>query len=464
MPPNLGPGGPSTVDADRVIARPEWWRFWRWSETNRIVGGFAAGALGGLVANLLLPDDPRLKWVLDQLVAPVGELFLRLIFMMIIPLIISAFILGVTGLRSMDRLRRIGGRYVLLVAGMATVMVGSSILVDRAIKPGRFVSEARRGALAVEYDAEAARDEAVAKEFPGLLPGLVSLVPDNPVLHLSRALTVHDDGRGLPAILIFSLFFSVAMLAGPADQMEVLERFFRGLIAVCMNVVSFTLKLAPLCIVFIAFDFAARLGLELMSSLSMYVVTYFAVCLVAFGALFPIVIWWLGKQSPLDFYRKIKEPFWFAVVTSSSSATYPIALRTSVEKLKLPESTVRFVLTLGTVANQSGASIYVAVSSLFLASIFGVHLTGSQQLELFALSVGFAFATPGVPGGILPLMATVCLLFGIPPRAVALLVSVDRLLDMGGTAVNVVGDLVVAAVLARAKEPVVGPDPAVAAG
>jgi DAACS family dicarboxylate/amino acid:cation (Na+ or H+) symporter len=434
---------------DAVVARPEWRRFWRWSETNRIIGGFAAGALAGLAANVLFPGDPRLKWLLDQIVAPVGELFLRLIFMMIIPLIVSAFILGVTGLRSINRLRRIGGRYVFLVLGMATVMVASAMLIDGVVKPGRFVSATRRGALEVEYDAEASKDEAMAKEFPGLLPGLVSLVPDNPVLYLSRALTVHDDGRGLPAILIFSLFFSVAMLAGPAEQMEVLEQFFRGLIAVCMNVVSFTLRLAPLCIVFIAFDFAARLGLDLMSSLSMYVVTYFAVCLVALGVLFPIVIWWLGKQSPLDFYRKVKAPFWFAVATSSSSATYPIALRTSVEKLGLPESTVRFVLTLGTVANQSGASIYVAVSSLFLASIFGVHLTGFQQLELFALSVGCAFATPGVPGGILPLMATVCLLFGIPPRAVALLVSVDRLLDMPGTAVNVVGDLVVTAVLAR---------------
>jgi dicarboxylate/amino acid:cation (Na+ or H+) symporter, DAACS family len=241
------------------------------------------------------------------------------------------------------------------------------------------------------------------------------------------------------------------MLAGPAEEVEIVERFLRGLFDVSMNVVNLAIRLTPFCVVFIAFNFAARLGLGLLSSLSMYVLTFFAGWAIAYGVIFPVLLRWLGGRSPVRFYRDIEEPFWFAFVTSSSSATYPLALRTTQEKLGIPESTARFVLTLGSVANQTGSCLFAVVSSLFLADIFGVRLTGTQQLEILALSIAIAFATPGVPGGDLPLLATFCILFGIPPTAVALVVSVNRLLDIGVTTINVGGDLVVASILARSE-------------
>jgi DAACS family dicarboxylate/amino acid:cation (Na+ or H+) symporter len=298
---------------------------------------------------------------------------------------------------------------------------------------------------------EAAEDEVRAKEFPGLLPAIVGLIPDNPVRHLGQALTVHDQGMGLPALLVFSLFFSVAILLGPAEVMDVVLRFIRGLFAVSMNIVNLAIRLTPFCIVFVAFNFAARLGFDLMSSLSMYVATFFLGWLAAYAVLFPLLLSLFGGRSALDFYRRIKEPFWFAFVTSSSSATYPLALETAKEKLGIPESTARFVLTLGAVANQTGSTLFAVVSSLFLADVFGVRLSGAQQLEILALGVAVAFATPGVPGGDLPLLATFCLLFGIPTRAVALVIGVNRLLDVGVTTINVGGDLVVASILGRGE-------------
>ncbi|HKC26143.1 MAG TPA: dicarboxylate/amino acid:cation symporter [Thermoanaerobaculia bacterium] len=415
-----------------------------------MLAGFIVGALGGLSVNLLLPHDARVAWLLDQVIEPVGEVFLRLVFMIIIPLIVSAFILGVTGLKTWDRVRSMGIRYVLFVLGMTVVLVGAAELTEAVVHPGRGITAEQRAELSARYGVEAAKDEIEAKEFPGLGKALVGLIPDNPIGHLSRALTVHDNGLGLPAVLIFSLFVAIAILMGPPAEMELLTRFFAGLFALSMNIVTIALKIAPFCIVFIAFGFTARLGLDLISSLSLYVATFFLAWLVAFGVVFPFVIWRFGGRSPLDFYRKIREPFWFAFVTSSSSATFPISLRTAKEQLGIPESKVRFVLTLGAVANQIGSSIFIAISMLFLADVFGVRISGVQELEIYALCVAFAFATPGVPGGNLPLLATLCLMFGIPAPAVALVVSVDRLMDMGVTTINVVGDLVLATVLAKA--------------
>jgi len=422
-----------------------------WSSNTRILLGFALGAGSGLAANLLWYGNPRLTWFLDQVSAPIGDVFIRLIFMIILPLIISALILGVTGLGDLERLRRLGIRYLLLTALMATVMVGAACLFELLIKPGTHVSPTQRAAMATRYGVEAALDEAQAKQFKGVLPALVELIPDNPVRHLASALTVHDEGHGLPSVLIFSLFLGVAILVGPAKETEALERFFRSLFAVSMNVIGFAIRLTPFCIIFVAFDLTARLGLDLLASLSMYLLTFLLVWLFAFAVVFPLCVRWLAGRSPVRFYGQVRSAFWFAFVTSSTSATYPIALRTATEKLGISDSRARFVLTLGAVANQSGSAIFLAVSSLFLADIFGIPLSGAQRMEVFALSVAAAFATPGVPGGNLPLLATFCLLFGIPPRAVAVVVSVDRLLDMGVTTVNVVGDLVVAAVLGRVR-------------
>lgn len=429
------------------------WRFWRWGPSNQIIGGFALGLVAGLMANLSFGDNPRLLWALDQIFAPIGEVFLRIIFMIIIPLILSAFILGIAGLGTMQRLKSMGLRYLIVTLALAMTLVGAAQLLVIAISPGSYLSDGQRKALTAKYGIEVQDDVAIAREFPGVAPALVNLIPDNPVRHLARALTVDDDGAGLPAILIFSLFVSLAILVGPDKQMEVLKSFFRGLFAVSMNIISFALKLAPICIMFLAFDFGARLGLELMASMSMYLATFTLVILFAFGIVFPSALMLFARRSPWGFYKAIKEPFWFAAATTSSSATFPLALRAAKNELRIPDSISQFVLTLGAVANQVGSSIFVAVSTVFLAEIFGVQLGLLEQVQIFALSVAFTYATPGVPGGNLPLLASFCLLFGIPPTAVAIVVSVDRVMDMGVTSVNVVGDLVVSSVLARSEKP-----------
>jgi DAACS family dicarboxylate/amino acid:cation (Na+ or H+) symporter len=248
-------------------------------------------------------------------------------------------------------------------------------------------------------------------------------------------------------LLIFSLFVSLAMLMGPEERVRPLVDFFQAVFSVCTNVAKIALKLTPVCLLFLAFDAAARLGLDLLASLLLFLVTFYAAWLFAFGVAFPISLRFLGGRAPIAFYRQISEPMWFAATTTSSCATFPLSLRTATEKLGLPESRVKFVLTLGMVANQLGASVFLAISALFLADIFNIALTNMMRLEIFALCVGFGFACPGVPGGLMPLLATLCLLLGIPPKAVAIVLSVERIVDIGVTTINVGADLVLASVL-----------------
>ena len=256
------------------------------------------------------------------------------------------------------------------------------------------------------------------------------------------------------AVMVFSLFVGVAMTAVPREKTIALRGFFEGMFEVSMAIIGFALRLAPLGVACLSFAVAARLGLDLFRTLGFYVgVVLLGLSLQQFGV-YPLVLRFLAGRSPVAFFRESKEAIVTAFSTSSSNATLPVSLRIAEHELRIPPRIARFVLTVGASANQNGTALYEGNTVLFLAQDFGVDLSLSQQLTVALMCVMAGIGTAGVPGGSLPLVVGVLLSINVPAEAIAIILGIDRFLDMCRTTLNVTGDLVIAAVVSKNSDAV----------
>jgi DAACS family dicarboxylate/amino acid:cation (Na+ or H+) symporter len=264
-----------------------------------------------------------------------------------------------------------------------------------------------------------------------------------------NAFNPENKGGGLLAVMVFSLFVGVALTIAPRDRTATLRGFFEGMFEVSMVIIGFALRLAPFGVACLAFAVAARLGLDLFRTLGLYVgVVLLGLALQQF-VVYPLTLRFFASRSPVRFLKDAKEAIITAFSTSSSNATLPVALRVAEKNLSIPPRIARFVLTVGASANQNGTALYEGVTVLFLAQVFGVDLTLTQQIVVALMCVMAGIGTAGVPGGSLPLVVGVLLSINVPPDAIAIILGIDRFLDMCRTALNVSGDLVIAAVVAK---------------
>lgn len=429
-------------------------RFWRWPLATQIMAGLIIGASLGLVANTWV-DTPlgqeRLDWWIANVVQPVGRLFIRLIFMIVIPLIFSAIVLGVAEMGDLTKLGRVGLRslwFTLLLSG-ASVLIG--LVMVNVLEPGRQLSAETREELTNRYiDQAASRVEQGTAERP-LADTLLNLIPQNPLAEAVNAFAPNYTGGGLIAVMVFSLFFGVALAMSPPETSDALIRPLRGLFEVCMRIIGMAMRIAPLGVACLGFSLTASLGFDLVKSLGFYVaVVILGLALHMFGTYSLLLVVW-GRVSPRVFFRKIQEVILTAFSTSSSNATLPVSLRVAEQELKLPTKISRFVLTVGASANQNGTALYEGITVLFLAQVFGVDLTLGQQFVVALMCIMAGLGTAGVPGGSLPLVVGVLVTIGVPGESIAIILGIDRLLDMCRTVVNVVGDLVCATLVAKGE-------------
>jgi DAACS family dicarboxylate/amino acid:cation (Na+ or H+) symporter len=275
---------------------------------------------------------------------------------------------------------------------------------------------------------------------------LIELIPRNPLESAVRAL----DGEMLP-LMVFAVIFGVAVSRAPgrAGERNLLVRVLDEVFDASMRIVTFAMRLAPVAVFAIVFNTARTFGSDLFASLLLYVGTAVAGLLlqqfVVYGAFLRIA----GARSPVDFFRRCREVYLYAFSTASSNATLPLSLRVAETKLGLSPQISRFVLTIGSTANQNGTALFEGVTVLFLAQVYGLDLAVGQQLRVMLMSVIAGIGTAGVPGGSLPMVMIVAQSVGVPAEGMALVLGVDRFLDMCRTAVNVSGDLVIAALVDR---------------
>lgn len=429
------------------------------SSSRRILIGLAIGVAAGLLCNYLFaPNGPLanhsdfLRSTIEQVMLPLGKLFLRLIFMVVIPLVISAIVIGTLELGDARHLGKVGLNTLLMTIILSTTSVAIALLLVNILKPGRALPTQAREQLLSEYAKQSESALKSTKPEKKLGETLLDLIPENPLTEAVNAFNKEHTGGGMLAVMVFSVIFGLAMACAPPDRVAALKDTLSGLFDVCMVVIGFAMKLAPLGVTCIGFALGARLGLGVVHTVGFYMVTVLIGLAIHMFVSYPVALSVFGKKNPRAFFQETKEALVTAFATSSSNATLPVSLRVAEENLRLPSKISRFVLTVGASANQNGTALYEGITVLFLAQVFGVDLTLTQQITVALMCILAGIGTAGVPGGSLPMVAGVLATVGVQPESIAIILGVDRLLDMCRTTLNVAGDMVIAVLVARREQ------------
>jgi DAACS family dicarboxylate/amino acid:cation (Na+ or H+) symporter len=428
----------------------------------RILIGLLAGGILGVAGNLLLgADHAGLRWITDNLAQPLGQIFLRLIFMVVLPLVFSALVLGVVEIGDLTRLRRMG----LATLGLTVLLSGASVAIGigvaSTLRPGDMLGEEQRIELRERFasPAQAATALEQSRNAKPLRTVLLDLIPKNPLQEMVGALDGSSPGGGMLAVMVFALLFGAAIAAAPA-RTGPLVAVLEGLYDVSMVVIGWAMRIAPFGVFGLVFALTATLGLEIVSTLAGFVVAVVLALVLHAVVVYGAAIRLIARMNPLHFASAISEAVVTAFGTSSSNATLPTSLRVADEKLGLHREVSRFVLTVGATANQNGTALYEGITVLFLAQVFGVDLTFAQQGTVVLMAILAGVGTAGVPGGSLPLIAVLLASVGVPAEGIGIILGVDRILDMCRTTLNVSGDLVIATCVNRLAPPEDEPGPA----
>jgi Na+/H+-dicarboxylate symporter len=364
--------------------------------------------------------------------------------MLVIPLLFSALVVGIAEMGEIRSLKRVGIRTLVYTVVVSSIAVAVSLLVVNLLQPGAGVDKAVAAEMLQQSAGRAGEIVKTGAEQPSGIDAFVNIIPNNLV-------EVLGSNSAILSVMFFALFFGIGLLITDTPNSRTLLRGFEGLFDVTMRLIMIVIKLAPIAVACFMFNLAALFGWDLLIRLSAYV----GVVLLALGiqmfVIFPIILSVLGKKNPIAFFRETQEASVMAFSTASSNATLPTALRVADEMLQLPRRVSRFVLTIGATANQNGTAMFEGVTVIFLAQFFGIELSIWQQLMVMLVCILGGIGTAGVPAGSLPVVALILAMVGIDPQAIALVLGVDRFLDMCRTTLNVVGDLVAAQVISTAE-------------
>ncbi len=390
-------------------------------------------------------------WLVDNVTTPLGKVFLRLIFMVVVPLVFAALTLGVYGLGDVHRLGRVGLRTLLYTVLLSTIAVLIGVALVNTIRPGGRLDRTKAEVLRTQFESRATGLVQSAKQAKPLRDTLLDIIPENPIQEMVGAVDGSSKGNGMLAVMFFALTFGAALTLIPTDRAESLIRMLQAVFDACMIIIGVAMKLAPFAVAFLIFGVTARLGGDILQTLLWFVLTVFVGLSLQLFVVYSAAIRVLGGMSPMKFFRCVSEAMLTAFGTSSSNATLPTALRTADQRLGLPKEIAHFVLTVGATGNQNGTALYEGVVVLFLAQVFGVDLSFGQQMTVVLMSMLAGVGTAGVPGGSLPLIVIVLRTVGVPGEGIAIILGVDRVLDMCRTVVNVVGDLAIATCVSRGE-------------
>ena len=418
------------------------------------VAGFAAQRLTGSTDDAM---NPSLRAFIDDVAKPIGDAFLALLFMIVVPLIFSALVMGMQELGQAKKFGRVGGLSLALTIGLSLIACTIALVGVNLIKPGHAIPLEQRQRIIAKYEnrEKAASSLEAAKKTPED-PPVLGIIPRNPFKEMNRAL----EGGLLP-LMFFALVFGIALAGVEEDKARPLREFFEGLFEVSQRVIGFAMALAPVAVFFLVFKSMAELGTNLLAALLVFVLTVLGLLAVHLFGVYSLVIAFIARRSPATFFRQMRTTMLTAFATSSSNATLPTALRAADEDLGLRKDVSGFVLTVGATANQNGTALYEGVTILFLAQLFGRDLSLAEQIRVLGLTVVASIGTAGIPSASLPFIATVLVQMGLPAEAIGLILGIDRILDMSRTVLNVTGDMTIAACVDRlAGGPPPLPEPA----
>ncbi|MEE2795405.1 MAG: dicarboxylate/amino acid:cation symporter [Pseudomonadota bacterium] len=405
----------------------------------QILLGFLTGLSSGLLVYSFAGEAAWVETLVTYVTNPAGQIFLRLLFMLVIPLLFSALVVRIAEMGEVRSLGRIGIRTLIYTVIVSSIAVAISLTLVNVIKPGAGVDRAAAEVmLAQSADGVSGIVEASSGSEAGI-GQLIAIVPSNVISAMSE--------NDILAVMFFALFFGTGLLLVQTKNTQVLKQGFEGIFEVSMRLIGLVIRLAPIAIFCFMFNLAAQFGWDLLTKLAAYVGVVLLALSVQMLLVFPVLLRFLARKNPFDFFVQTREASLLAFSTASSNATLPTAFRVADTQLRLPPQIARFVLTIGATANQNGTAMFEGVTVLFLAQFFGVELGLSDQLFVMLICILAGIGTAGVAGGSLPVIALILAGVGVDPAAIGLILGVDRFLDMCRTTLNLVGDLVAAQVI-----------------
>ncbi|GAW94778.1 MULTISPECIES: dicarboxylate/amino acid:cation symporter [Colwellia] len=409
--------------------------------TSRIVIGMVAGILLGTFLQWLMPNgsdkiinlyffDLSLKgFLVDGVLEVIGQIFMSSLRMLVVPLVFVSLVCGVCSLKDISKLGRIGGKAIGLYLATTAIAISFAIFVALLIAPGEGVNMVANSSF-------------TSKEAPSLAQVIIQMFPTNPFASFA-------EGNMLQ-IIVFALLFGIAIaLSGKAGDR--IAALFDDLSVVIMRLVSILMNIAPYGVFALLATLFTSVSLDTFGNLIKYFFVVFFVLLIHALVTYPIILKLLTGLNPLIFLKKMRDTAIFAFSTASSNATIPVTLETATKKMGVKNSIASFTVPLGATINMDGTAIMQGVATVFIAQVFAQDLTLADYLTVVLTATLASIGTAGVPGVGLIMLAMVLEQVGLPVEGIALIIGVDRLLDMTRTAVNVTGDSMVSVVIAKSE-------------
>ena len=421
------------------------------------------GLIAGIPIGLLL--GPRAEYI-----EPLGRLFILLIRMIVVPLVFSSLFVGTASLGNIRKLGRIGAKTILYYLCTTAIAITIGLLLGNAIQPGSGLDEATKTKLLESYSTEAVESIEIAKEsgsikivggpsegITGIIFGLMRLtvetllrvVPSNPMQSLAE--------ENMLQIIFFALLFGVAITLVPGGKGKPAVDFFEAVSEGMIQLVHIVMKFAPIGVLALIAAVVGKFGVDILFSLLKYALVVIVGLLVHMIVIYSGAVRLFGKIGPIEFFRGIRPAQLIAFSTSSSNATLPVTIECVEENLGVSEEVSSFVLPLGATINMDGTALYQGVAAVFIAQVYGLSLTVGDQITIVLMATLASIGAAGVPGIGVITLTMVLQTLGLPLEGIALILGVDRILDMCRTTVNITGDasaaLVVAATEGELKRP-----------
>lgn len=404
------------------------------------------GMVLGITVGILL--GPSMGWISPPYAATIGDwlafpgkLFLALIQMIVIPLIFASIIRGLASTEDMEQLRKLGLRVVFYFIFTTTLAITIGLIVVVLIKPGTYIdSTALQATMIIAPETVEKTTTNAVLNFKELPQQLITLLPSNPLNSMVENNMLH--------VVIFAMVMGVALVMMAPMQSKPLLELLGSLQEVCMTVVRWAMLIVPFAVFGLLAQLTSKLGLDALTGMAIYVGTVLLGLFLLFLVYLTILLVVL-KQNPFVFIKSVREVLLLAFSTSSSAAVMPLSIKTAEEKLKVRPSISQFIIPLGATINMDGTALYQGVAAIFLAQVFGIEIGIAGMALIVLTSVGASIGAPSTPGVGIVILSMVLGAVGIPVAGIALIMGVDRILDMSRTAINVSGDLVAAMLMDR---------------
>lgn len=411
------------------------------------------GMVLGVALGLLMTQFEGGKEIVQDWIKPFGSIFINSLKLIAVPLILASLIKGVSDLKDISKLSKMGGRTIGLYILTTVIAVSIGLLLVNVIKPGKSISPETRQELVQNYSGDAAKysDEASKQKESGPLQALEDIVPEN-------IFGAASENKNMLQVIFFAIFFGIGLILIPEKQAKPVKKFFDGFNEVILKMIDLIMLAAP----FGVFALLAALvvespSIDLFKALVWYAFTVILGLLIMIS-FYNLLVWMITKKNPSTFFKGISPAQLLAFSTSSSAATLPVTMERVTEHLGVDEEVSSFVLPIGATINMDGTSLYQAVAAVFIAQAFGMDLSLGVQLGIIATATLASIGSAAVPGAGMVMLVIVLAQAGIPEAGLALIFAIDRPLDMCRTTVNVTGDAAVSMIVAKSLDKLHDPE------